>query len=96
MEGDSHHQKTRASGVSDVDVWAWVWLVGRERAWLAETSQTIAPSHPGDHPAAPNQSLRLRSHLHPDLLPPRCPVSHMPQQDNFAKIPILTFALKTN
>lgn len=77
MEADSHHQKTRASGVSDVDVWAWVSLVGRETAWWAGTCQTIALSHPVDHPAAPNQSLRLRSHLHPDLLPPRCPVIQM-------------------
>lgn len=77
MEADSHHQKTRASGVSDVDVWAWVSLVGRERAWWAGTCQMIAPSHPVDHPAAPNQSLRLRSHLHPDLLPLRCPVIQM-------------------
>lgn len=74
MEGDSHHQKTRASGVSDVGVLAWVSQVGRERAWRAGTSQTIAPSHPVSHPAALNQCLRLRSHLHPDLLPLRCPV----------------------
>lgn len=85
MEGDSHHQKTRASGVSDVDVWAWVSLVARGRAWRAETSQMIAPSRPVDHPAAPNQNLRLRSHLHPDLPPPRCPVRQMPQQNNFTK-----------
>lgn len=75
MGGDSHHQKMRASGVSDVDVWAWVSLEGRERAWWAGTSQTIAQSHPVDHLAALNQSLRLRSHLHPDLLPLRCPAS---------------------
>ena len=74
-EGDSHHQKMRGSEVSGVDAWAWVWLVEREMAWWAGTSQSIAQNHPGDHPAAPNQSLHSGSRLHQDLPPLHYPVS---------------------
>lgn len=78
-EGDSHRLRRRVSGVSVADVWAWGSPEGRETAWWAGTSRTIALNRPGDHPEALNRSLHSASRLRPDPPPLHCPASQRRQ-----------------